>query len=237
MFFEPFSSLAKEPFFSSEEDSDLRVIFGSGSIASIGDEAKVLGQKVLLVTDKGIVAAGHVDRALALLHDAGLEVAVFDESIENPTSSSIDNCKNIAQDFGADLLIGFGGGSSMDTAKGCNFVLTNGGEMKDYWGVGKATKDMLPFIAVPTTAGTGSECQSFALISDDSTHMKMACGDRKALAKVALLDPELTISQPPSVTSCTGIDAIAHALEAAVTLKRNEFSARHLPHGFNASYG
>ena len=115
----------------------------------------------------------------------------------------------------------------MDTAKGCNFVLTNGGEMKDYWGVGKATKDMLPFIAVPTTAGTGSECQSFALISDDSTHMKMACGDRKALAKVALLDPELTISQPPSVTSCTGIDAIAHALEAAVTLKRNDFSARH----------
>ena len=227
MFSEQFSSLAKEPFFSTGEDSELRVIFGSGAIDCIGEEAKAFGRKVLLVTDKGIVAAGHVDRALAVLHDAGLEVAVFDESIENPTSSSVNNCKNIAQSFGADLLIGFGGGSSMDTAKGCNFVLTNGGEMKDYWGVGKADKDMLPFLAVPTTAGTGSECQSFALISDDSTHRKMACGDPKALAKVALLDPDLTISQPLSVTSCTGIDAIAHALEAAVTLKRNEFSARH----------
>ena len=174
MFSEQFSSLAKQPFFSSEEDSELRVIFGSGSIDLVGEEAKVFGKKVLLVTDKGIVAAGHVDRALTVLHAAGLQVAVFDESIENPTCSSINHCRDIAQSFGADLLIGFGGGSSMDTAKGCNFVLTNGGEMKDYWGVGKATKDMLPFIAVPTTAGTGSECQSFALISDDLTHRKLS---------------------------------------------------------------
>lgn len=115
----------------------------------------------------------------------------------------------------------------MDTAKGCNFVFTNGGSMKDYWGTGKATEPMLPLIAVPTTAGTGSECQSFALISDDETHRKMACGDPKALPCVAILDPDLTVSQPPSVTSCTGIDALAHALEAAVTKERNETSSRH----------
>ncbi|MEO6035303.1 MAG: iron-containing alcohol dehydrogenase, partial [Verrucomicrobiota bacterium] len=113
---------------------------------------------------------------------------------------------------------------SMDTAKGCNFLLTNGGEMKDYWGVGRATKAMLPLIAIPTTAGTGSECQSAALIADEITHQKMACLDPKAAACVAILDPGLTVSQPPRVTACTGMDAIAHALETAVTKKRNAIS-------------
>jgi alcohol dehydrogenase len=112
----------------------------------------------------------------------------------------------------------------MDTAKGCNFILTNGGQMKDYWGVGKATQPMLPFIAIPTTAGTGSEMQSAALIADEVTHQKMACLDPKCAARVAILDPELTISQPPRVTACTGIDAIAHAVETAVTTKRTELS-------------
>jgi alcohol dehydrogenase len=109
----------------------------------------------------------------------------------------------------------------MDTAKGCNFLLTNGGRMQDYWGVGKATKPMLPLIAIPTTAGTGSECQSFALIADESTHQKMACGDPKAAARIAILDPALTVSQPRHVAACTGIDALTHAVETAVTRKRN----------------
>jgi alcohol dehydrogenase len=115
----------------------------------------------------------------------------------------------------------------MDTAKGCNFILTNGGAMKDYWGIGKASQPMLPSIMIPTTAGTGSECQSFALIADNATHQKMACGDPKVMAKVAILDPELTLSQPPRVTACTGIDAIAHAVETAVTRKRNETSLKY----------
>ena len=89
----------------------------------------------------------------------------------------------------------------MDTAKGCNFLLTNGGRMEDYWGVGKATRPMLPLIAIPTTAGTGSECQSFALITHPQTHVKMACGDPKAAARVAILDPELTLTQPPAVAA------------------------------------
>src|SRR5690349_6007464 len=108
----------------------------------------------------------------------------------------------------------------MDTAKGSNFLLTNGGEMKDYWGVGKATKPMLPLIAIPTTAGTGSECQSAALIVDEHTHQKMACLDPKAAARIAILDPQLTLSQPPRVTACAGMDAIAHALDTAVATKR-----------------
>lgn len=112
----------------------------------------------------------------------------------------------------------------MDTAKGCNFILTNGGRMQDYWGINKATKPMLPLFAVPTTAGTGSECQSYALISNEVTHVKMACGDVKTAAKIALLDPELTVSMPHPVTVLTGIDAITHAVETAVTKKRNAFS-------------
>jgi alcohol dehydrogenase len=122
------------------------------------------------------------------------------------------------------LLIGLGGGSSLDCAKGVNFLYTNGGQMPDYWGVGKAKWPMLPMIAVPTTAGTGSEAQSFALISDAQTHVKMACGDKKAACRVAILDPRLTLTQPQRVTALTGIDAVAHAVETYVTNKRNPVS-------------
>ena len=106
----------------------------------------------------------------------------------------------MARAHGIDLIVAVGGGSSMDCAKGINFLLTNGGRMADYKGFGKATRPMLPSIGVPTTAGTGSEAQSFALIADDKTHMKMACGDRKAAFRVAILDPEVTVSQPAKVT-------------------------------------
>lgn len=112
----------------------------------------------------------------------------------------------------------------MDCAKGINFLYSCGGRMQDYWGVGKATADMLPMIAVPTTAGTGSEAQSFALISDAETHVKMACGDTRAACRVAILDPVLTLTQPPQVTALTAIDAVTHALETFVTKRRNPLS-------------
>jgi alcohol dehydrogenase len=130
----------------------------------------------------------------------------------------------VAQAHGIDLLVAVGGGSAMDCAKGVNFLLTNGGTMSDYKGFGKATEPMLPSIAVPTTAGTGSESQSFALIADDTTHMKMACGDRKAAFRIALLDPALTVSQPAKVTAITGIDALSHAVESYVTSRRSPLS-------------
>ncbi|MBC8136135.1 MAG: iron-containing alcohol dehydrogenase [Fibrella sp.] len=202
-----------------------RLIFGAGSLARIGELAHGLGgRNVLVVTDAGIVAAGHVALAVGYLENAGFTVAVFDGVQENPTTSDVDTCVAAARNVGADLLIGLGGGSAIDTAKGANFLLTNGGQMRDYWGTGKATKPMLPTIAVPTTAGTGSECQSFALIADAETHQKMACGDSKAAPRVAILDPLLTVSQPRRVTACTGIDAIAHAVETAVTRRRNPVS-------------
>ncbi len=202
-----------------------RVVFGNGSIERVGDFAAELGGKsVLLVTDPGLRAAGHAGRVEQLLAKAGLKTTVFDQAQQNPTTRCVQACVEVARRAQIDIIIGLGGGSSMDTAKGANFILSNGGEMKDYWGVGKARLPMLPLIAVPTTGGTGSECQSFALISDEHTHQKMACGDPKASARIAILDPELTVSQPPRVTACTGIDAIAHALETGVTRKRTAVS-------------
>jgi alcohol dehydrogenase len=210
-----------------------RVIFGADTMERVGEMARELGgRKVLLVTDKGLAAAGHPARAIGFLEAAGMHVAIYDEVRENPTNLDVDRCVEVARAAGVDLIVGLGGGSSLDTAKGCNFILTNGGRMQDYWGVGKATKPMLPLIAIPTTAGTGSECQSFALISDEETHQKMACGDPKAAAKVAILDPLLTVSQPERVTACTGIDALAHALETAVTRKRNPLSAMYSREAF-----
>ncbi len=202
-----------------------RIVFGPGNIDRLGSlAAEIGGLRVLLVTDPGIVAAGHVERAESSLQAEGLSVSVFDRVEENPTTRVVDDCVCWAREHNVDFLVGLGGGSSLDTAKGCNFILTGGGRMEDYWGVGKATKPMLPLIAVPTTAGTGSECQSYALIAQEETHVKMACGDRKAAAKVAILDPELTLTQPPSVAAATGMDALSHAVETAVTKRRTSLS-------------
>ena len=129
-----------ESFILLEEHPDIRVLFGPGTINRLGEEAVELGKRVLLVTDAGIVQSGHAATAQASLEKVGLEVTVFDKAIENPTSSCVDACVAVAKEAEVDVIVGLGGGSSMDTAKGCNFVLTNGGTMKDYWGIGKATK-------------------------------------------------------------------------------------------------
>lgn len=206
-------------------DPRTRVVYGSGSLGRIAELTRELnGSRVLLVTDKGLKAAGHEARTLQLLSDAGVGVTIFDDVQPNPTTDDVARGLTVARESQVDLIIGLGGGSSMDTAKGINFLLTNGGRMEDYWGIGKAKLPMLPMIAVPTTAGTGSEAQSFALIANAQTHMKMACGDKKAACRVAILDPELTVTMPASVTAVTGIDAVSHAVETYVTTKRNPVS-------------
>ena len=202
-----------------------RIVFGPGKVQTLGDLAGELGaRRVLLVSDPGIVKAGHTARDCGHRARAGIEVQVFDHVGENPTTDHVAAGVKLAKRFEPELLVGLGGGSSMDCAKGINFVYSNGRQIEDYWGIGKATKPMLPMIAVPTTAGTGSETQSFALISDAKTHVKMACGDKKASFRVALLDPELTLTQPPRMTALTGIDAVAHALESYVARARNPAS-------------
>jgi alcohol dehydrogenase len=202
-----------------------RLIFGEGAIERLGELAAELAfRRSLLVADAGLLAAGYVERAAKLLSAAGIETVGFHNFGANPHSEMIEAGRVFAAGAGIDSIIGLGGGSSMDCAKGINFVLTNGGRMQDYWGAGKASKPMLPMIGIPTTAGTGSEAQSYALISDPKTHVKMACGDPKAAFRAAILDPALTASQPPAVRAAAGYDAISHAVETYVSTARNPAS-------------
>ncbi len=206
-------------------ESATRIEFGIGKLAELGRIARGLGvQRVLVVSDPGVIAAGHTGRGLESLAAADLETSLFDGVQENPTTENVAAGLVHAEEFRPEAIVGLGGGSSMDCAKGINFLYSCGGRMQDYWGIGKATGPLLPMIAVPTTAGTGSETQSFALISDAETHIKMACGDRRAAFRVAILDPELTLTQPPRVAALAGFDALSHAVETFVTTKRNEVS-------------
>jgi len=206
---------------------DLRtqVLFGEGRFGEIGTVAKNLGFAcTLLVSDPGLRATGYADQAVALLSEAGVAAYAFHDFSPNPDTEMVEAGRVFAAGRGIDSLVALGGGSSLDCAKGINFVLTNGGSMRDYWGFAKAARPMLPMIAIPTTAGTGSEAQSYALISDAATHVKMACGDPKAAFRAAILDPLLTRSQPREVTATAGYDAISHAVESYVTTRRTPSS-------------
>jgi alcohol dehydrogenase len=202
-----------------------RVIFGVDSLSRVGELAGQLGAtRVLMVSDTGVAATGYVDRAEALLQAAGIAVFRFHDFSANPDSQMVETGRVCAAASRADAIVAIGGGSSLDCAKGINFVLTNGGHIRDYRGYGKAPRPMLPMIGVPTTAGTGSDAQSYAIISDADTHAKMACGDPKAAFRVAILDPVLTVTQPRQVTAIAGFDAISHAVESYVTAKRTPVS-------------
>jgi alcohol dehydrogenase len=202
-----------------------RVVFGDGAASQLGALATELGfERTLLVADEGLVAAGHVAHAAESLNAAGIASYPFHDFGANPDTAMVEAGRAYAASVRVDSIVALGGGSSLDCAKGINFVLTNGGSMRDYRGFGKATKPVLPSIGIPTTAGTGSDAQSYALISDAETHAKMACGDPKAAFRVAILDPSLTVTQPREVTAIAGYDAISHAVEAYVTTRRSSVS-------------
>lgn len=197
-----------------------RVVFGDGVLSRLGELARELGfTRPLIVSDPGIVAAGLVARAKASLRSEGIESFAFDGFDANPDSAMVESGRAFAASCHVDSIVGLGGGSSLDCAKGINFILSNGGTMRDYKGHGKVTRPMLPMIGIPTTAGTGSEAQSYAIISDPVTHEKMACGDPQAAFRIAILDPSLTLSQPRLTTAIVGYDAISHAVESYVTSK------------------
>ena len=194
-----------------------RLVVGPGTIARLGDLARELGgTRVLVTSDHGIMAAGHTASGIKSLQAAGITTEVFSTFTENPSSAEVEAGTAVARKFRPDLLVGLGGGSSMDCAKGINFLLSCGGKMQDYRGRGTATGSMLPSIAVPTTAGTGSETQSFAVITDSVSGIKMACGDPRAAFRVAILDVNLTLTQPAVLAALTGIDALSHAVESQV---------------------
>jgi len=203
----------------------IRTVFGEGTFEQVGTFARQLAfTRALVVADPGIVGAGFAGRAGELLAAAGAQPFLFQDFDANPDTRMVEAGRRFAADNDVDGIVALGGGSSLDCAKGINFVLTNGGSMRDYRGHGKAAKPMLPSIGIPTTAGTGSEAQSFAIISDAETHAKMACGDDKAAFRVVILDPLLTVSQPAAVTAVAGYDALSHAVEAYVTKTATEQS-------------
>ncbi|MHC4811680.1 MAG: iron-containing alcohol dehydrogenase [Planctomycetota bacterium] len=211
-----------------------RIVFGLGAADNVGtlacdlvpgEPGEVSAKRVFLVTDPGIVAEGYAESVERSLRGSGLEVRRFDGVRENPTTADVDACLRSLGDFEADVMVGLGGGSSIDVAKGCNFLHAGGGRMEDYWGIHKAKGNLLPLIAIPTTAGTGTEMQSFALVAQEETHQKMACGDPQAAPRIAILDPCLTVTKPRFLTACTGLDTIGHAVETAVTTRRNPLSS------------
>ena len=202
-----------------------RVVFGAGEFARLGEVARELGgTRCLLVADPGIVNAGYAPEAVRSLKARRMTVHGFHEFQPNPTSEMVEAGAAFAAPLGIDLIVAVGGGSSLDCAKAINFLLSNGGKMRDYWGYGKAARPMLPMIAVPTTAGAGSEAQSSATLVDSESGARMACGDGKASFRVAILDPKLTTSQPAALAAAAGYDAVSHALESLVTARQTALS-------------
>ena len=190
-----------------------RVVQGFGTFARLNELASELGfTRPLLVSDVPAYAA----RISC--------VSWFADFAANPDSAAAERGSDVAAQAQIDSIIAVGGGSSLDCAKAINFVLTNGGHMRDYRGYGKARKPMLPMIGVPTTSGTGSEAQSYTVISDAETKTKMACGDPKAAFAIVILDPDLTRTVPYHVRASSGFDALAHTVETLVTTRRNALS-------------
>lgn len=199
---------------------------GAGSLLGLGVIAsRELGfRNSLLVLDPGLRHTRMHAQAEGALEGAGIEVHVFADFEPNPDSDTIERGRAFAAPLGVDSIVALGGGSALDTAKGINFLLTNGGRMQDYRGYGKAATPLLPAIGIPTTAGTGSEAQSYCVIADAATHMKMACGDPSAAFRAVILDSDLTKSVPKPVRAAAGIDAAAHVIETWVSTKANEAS-------------
>ena len=189
-----------------------RLVHGPGAVASLADECRALGiTKPMLVTDPGVAAAGLVDRVLPHLNG----VVVFDEVRPNPDIELVDRAARVYRENGCDGLVGLGGGSSLDTAKSIGVVARHGGSIADYeWGRDPIEQRIPPLVAIPTTAGTGSEVTLWAVITDHERQLKFNVGGTPLIgAHVALIDPELMLGLPSAVTAATGMDALSHAIE------------------------
>jgi alcohol dehydrogenase len=198
---------------------------GGGAVKELGDIVAELGaRRPLVVTDPFMQKSGTVDAALDALRAAGFDTAVFAETVPDPTTDSLVAGLEAVREHEADVLIGFGGGSSIDTAKALGLLSKQGGPMRQYKAPKRITGASLPVVAVPTTAGSGSEATQFSIISDSETNEKMLCAGPAFLPVVAVVDYELTLSMPARLSADTGVDALTHAIEAYVSRKANPFS-------------
>ncbi|MBU4276883.1 MAG: iron-containing alcohol dehydrogenase [Proteobacteria bacterium] len=221
-----------------------KTLLAKGAIAQAGPEAKKLGaKKVLVVTDAGVMKAGLAEVVRDSLSAAGLEVGVFDGILPEPPARVIDQCADEFRRGGYDLCLGLGGGSSLDSAKIVSNLAANPGSVLDYVGMDMLPKKGTPLILVPTTAGTGSEATRVMVLTDESDNTKKVVFSDYLLPDVSILDPELTLTVPPSVTADTGMDALVHAIETYVSVNATPYSeilslqaiamiARHLPQAY-----
>ncbi|MBU2536113.1 MAG: iron-containing alcohol dehydrogenase [Chloroflexota bacterium] len=201
------------------------VITGSGSSKQVGDECKKLNlKKALIVTDRNQVKLGILDGVLESLRQGGVAYAIYDGVNMEPVVEYVQEGLEAFRGHGCDCLLAVGGGSPMDTAKAISVMATNEGSIEDYMGLGKVPRKGRPVIAVPTTAGTGSEVTPFTIITDTRRDVKMLIGSPFLMPEIAIVDPQLTVLLPPDITAATGIDALTHAIEAYVSVKAQPIS-------------
>jgi len=193
-------------------------LMGAGAAKKVGEQVKSLGGKhALIVTDVVLNKMGMADTIKGYIEAEGIKVTIYDGAEPNPTDKNVHDGVKVLQDSGCDVIISLGGGSPHDCAKGIGIVAANGGNIRDYEGVDKSTKPMVPLIAVNTTAGTASEMTRFCIITDTDRHIKMAIVDWRCTPNVAINDPLLMLAKPPALTAATGMDALTHAVEAYVS--------------------
>lgn len=190
-------------------------LMGPGSVKQAGQQAKGLGAtRALIVTDSGLFKMGTADQVKNIIEDSGLSAVIFPGAQPNPTDTNVHDGLRVFKEEKCDLIVSLGGGSAHDCAKGIGIVAGNGGHIRDYEGIDKSTKPMIPLIAINTTAGTASEMTRFCIITNTNTHVKMAIVDWRCTATVSINDPVLMIKMPASLTAATGMDALTHSVEA-----------------------
>lgn len=202
-----------------------RVLFKVGLTREFDHEVQRLGaRRVLVVTDKGVTAAGLLEPILASLHKVVEYVGIFDVVPANSSVQVVEAGAALAREQGIDLLVAVGGGSPLDTAKCMRILMTHGGQLLDYQGYNVLDQPLVPMIAIPTTAGTGSEVTPFAVVHDEAEQLKLTFASPFLAPTLALLDPELTRTMPPGLTAATGLDALSHAIETFVSTDNNPIS-------------
>ncbi|HHV78435.1 MAG TPA: iron-containing alcohol dehydrogenase [Firmicutes bacterium] len=200
------------------------VLYGLGASASVGNEVKKLGKKALLVSDSVMTKLGYVDAVKKRIEEQDIETVVFAKVDSEPTLAHVDEGLSLFREAQCDVLVSLGGGSPIDVAKAIGIVASNGGSIVDYMGQNKVKSPIPPIVAIPTTAGTGSEVTKFTIITDTVRDVKMLIGSPFIVPKVAIDDPELTFSAPPKTTAATGLDALTHAVEAYISKKSHPFT-------------
>jgi alcohol dehydrogenase class IV len=191
------------------------IVFGNGAITQLPTLVKRFNlSNIVMITDQGIVRAGLSEKVVGILNQSDIEVFVYDRAVPEPTVESVNNCLEQLKSYQPQLIIALGGGSCIDLAKMVSLFLKHGGCPSDYYGENKVPGPLLPIIAIPTTAGTGSEVSPIAVVTDDKSNLKIGISDNYLRPAIALLDPELTLKLPAYITSCTGMDALSQAIEA-----------------------